>query len=288
METVPGYPDVEALLLSKEITHYRNAKSTFISANNINTKVLLQAHQHFYSSKFKMGQFRTTQNWIGESIERAVYLPPPPEKLASLLQDWCELSNARVHTAEHAIECYVRLLAIHPFPDANGRVARALLDAMTHRITEGYLPLVMYKLGISPEISRAGYKSFGILTNEKAQHSYWQASVNWAKTTKTEAQKIINKTHSTMSAKLGVFSMTPEELRTVESLWKYPTITPKKLQHLCKWHAEFCHELLQKLCDAGLLTTKKLKHDKNHIVFICEDIFRCFEAVDALFLNKRK
>lgn len=88
----------------------------------------------------QVGKFRTVSVWIGKpgsTPETATYVPPPPEKvehlLSDLLSDWRSRFPSRTGDPEsvrlRAITVFHhRFLAIHPFLDANGRVARALLQ----------------------------------------------------------------------------------------------------------------------------------------------------------------
>jgi len=76
------------------------------------------------------GQFRNEQNWIGgATIERAVYVPPPPEMLMESLSDWERFVNER-DTLPDLIQCAImheQFEAIHPFKDGNGRIGRLLV-----------------------------------------------------------------------------------------------------------------------------------------------------------------
>lgn len=86
------------------------------------------------------GRLRSIRVWIGpagSSLETATHVPPPPEDLVSLTNSWIEwwkgqhknlrsLSKERIVSA--LAEFHYRFLRIHPFLDANGRLARTLLD----------------------------------------------------------------------------------------------------------------------------------------------------------------
>ena len=78
------------------------------------------------------GEFRTSQNWIGPRgtpIERAIFVPPPPEHLRDLLDNWEKF----VHEEDGLpplIKCaflHYQFETIHPFTDGNGRVGRLLM-----------------------------------------------------------------------------------------------------------------------------------------------------------------
>lgn len=78
------------------------------------------------------GEFRRTQNWIGPKgtpIERAMFVPPPPERLSALLDEWEKF----VHEDDGLpplLKCallHYQFETIHPFTDGNGRVGRLLI-----------------------------------------------------------------------------------------------------------------------------------------------------------------
>lgn len=82
------------------------------------------------------GRFRNVQVWVG-SAENPVFVPPPPEevpdRLVALLKAWrFGYEELRRADRETIIEGLARLhhsiVSIHPFLDANGRIARLLTD----------------------------------------------------------------------------------------------------------------------------------------------------------------
>ena len=88
----------------------------------------------------RAGELRGTQVWIGpagSTLATAKYLPPAPEELPNLLEglllDWRK-GYVRLGTVlfEERLEAIARFhhrfVAIHPFLDANGRVARIILE----------------------------------------------------------------------------------------------------------------------------------------------------------------
>ena len=287
MEIIPDYPDFEAQQLVKDIQAYRNAKMVFLSTDKITSDILLKAHKEFHSSKLEMGVFRTTQNWIGKSLEKAVYIPPPPNELEQRLQEWYDLVNVKASSVEDAIKYHIKLLEIHPFYDANGRTARAFLESLVSKINKEMLSLSVFRFGVSPAFSRSGEQAFGVSTEEGVQHAFWQETIEWTKRSTVLANSAIAETNSKIKSKLGIFSISNQELKVIEYLWVHPIITPKKLHEVFAWDMEFCHFLLMKLCNLGVLTAKKLRDGNGKSVFVCEDVFNCFETIDALFLSER-
>jgi fido (protein-threonine AMPylation protein) len=88
----------------------------------------------------RAGELRGVQIWIGpagSTPSTATFLPPPPEDVYDLLDellfDWrkgyIRLGTLRFEDRLEAIASFHhRFLAIHPFLDANGRVARYILE----------------------------------------------------------------------------------------------------------------------------------------------------------------
>ena len=77
------------------------------------------------------GEFRQTQNYIappGTPIEQATYVPPSPELLPAVLDNWekylhFEEKDVLVHLAVVKAQFEI----IHPFLDGNGRLGRMLI-----------------------------------------------------------------------------------------------------------------------------------------------------------------
>ena len=104
----------------------------------------------------RAGELRGTQVWIGSpgsTPETAIHLPPAPEEIPRLLEEllveW-RTGYARLGTLlfedrlESIARFHHRFVAIHPFLDANGRVARFILEQQVlellgKRVAEDFL-----------------------------------------------------------------------------------------------------------------------------------------------------
>jgi Fic family protein len=83
------------------------------------------------------GRFRTMQNWIGGSDyspRDALYVPPPPNTVDTYIDDLLEFANRDdVPAITQAAIVHAQFESIHPFTDGNGRIGRALIQAVLRR-----------------------------------------------------------------------------------------------------------------------------------------------------------
>jgi Fic family protein len=83
------------------------------------------------------GRLRERQNWIGGDSYTPVaadFIPPPPDLVPPLLSDLCDfLNRVDLPPIAQAAIAHVQFETIHPFPDGNGRVGRALIGASLTR-----------------------------------------------------------------------------------------------------------------------------------------------------------
>lgn len=81
--------------------------------------------------RFEPGVVRTTQNWIGARTDTPVgadFVPAPPEMVEEALEDLVTFAN-RVDVAPltQSAVAHAQFETIHPYPDGNGRIGRALV-----------------------------------------------------------------------------------------------------------------------------------------------------------------
>lgn len=92
------------------------------------------------------GVIRTKQSWIGRNShtpENADYVPPPPERVETLLQDLCVFMNRTdLPALVQAAVVHAQFETIHPFIDGNGRVGRCLIHSVLKRrgLAARYVP----------------------------------------------------------------------------------------------------------------------------------------------------
>jgi len=104
----------------------------------ISVRLLCEAHRLLLDGARgtgkQPGELRRSQNWIGGTRPgRAIFVPPPPESVPSLLADM----ERYIHDPEGNLPPMVKVAlihaqfeTIHPFLDGNGRIGRLLIAAL--------------------------------------------------------------------------------------------------------------------------------------------------------------
>jgi Fic family protein len=105
------------------------------------------------------GQFRKTQNWIGQpgsSPETASFVPPPPDEVEPCLAAWEKfVHDSDLPPLVTVALAHYQFEAIHPFLDGNGRVGRLLITLFL--IERQILPTPLLYLSAFFEASRRDY-----------------------------------------------------------------------------------------------------------------------------------
>ncbi len=101
----------------------------------VSTRLLCEVHRLLLNGargiNKQPGELRRSQNWIGGSRPgNAVFVPPPPEKLAGLLSEL----ETYIHQRKPSLPALINIAlvhaqfeTIHPFLDGNGRIGRLLI-----------------------------------------------------------------------------------------------------------------------------------------------------------------
>ncbi|HEX9243983.1 MAG TPA: Fic family protein [Anaeromyxobacter sp.] len=114
----------------------------------------------------RAGKLRTTQNWIGGTSYNplnAVFVPPPPELVESLMEDLVRFaSRSDLPAAVQAAVAHAQFETIHPFGDGNGRTGRALIHVVLRRrgLTPRFVPPVSLVLATNASEYIAGLTAF--------------------------------------------------------------------------------------------------------------------------------
>jgi len=124
----------------KEVMNIVNA-SQFIHQKgfrDLSVKTLLETHQKVLNGlieKESLGKLRMEVNAIFNSAGIAIYLPPPPRQVLSLVERLLKFINSTKEPFVPIRACltHYSFEKIHPFMDGNGRVGRIVLSAVLEK-----------------------------------------------------------------------------------------------------------------------------------------------------------
>jgi len=123
------------------------------------------------------GEFRKDRDWIGppgSRLDEATYVPPPPDELPKVLDDF----EKALHDAPEGLPPLVRFAsvhyqfeAIHPFMDGNGRIGRLLITLLL--CTDRLLPQPLLYLSAYFERYREEYYNHLLAVSQARRWSEW-------------------------------------------------------------------------------------------------------------------
>lgn len=119
----------------------RTMIQTVHRTGQIDLSLILQAHRLLMiddtAERTFAGALRTMQNWIGgsdHSPRNALFVPPPPDLVPGCLADLVQfMARDDLPALVQAALAHAQFESIHPFTDGNGRIGRALINAVLRR-----------------------------------------------------------------------------------------------------------------------------------------------------------
>lgn len=146
-EDVRGLSET-AQQVARNMTIVRDASDAMAENGTVTVDDLVALQASLILDPPELRGVRTTQNWIGGSRYHpldAAHVPPPPEEVPGLLEDLVQYMSGAVHSPIiQAALAHAQFETIHPFPDGNGRVGRALIHTVLTRrglTSEAILPV---------------------------------------------------------------------------------------------------------------------------------------------------
>ena len=162
----------------------------------ISVRLLCDAHRLLLDgvrgSGKQPGELRRSQNWIGGTRPgNAVFVPPPPESVATLLSElehFIHYDNSKLPPLVKIALVHAQFETIHPFLDGNGRIGRMLIAALLESWGLLSEPL-MYLSGYLKEHQSEYYRRLSAIRTEGDWESWIMFFLEGIATASANAEK---------------------------------------------------------------------------------------------------
>lgn len=245
---------------------------------------------------------RKQQNWIGGSNYNpfdAQFVPPPAEDVRDLLDDLLAYANGAQHAGlVQAAITHAQFETIHPYPDGNGRVGRALIHYILQRrgLTTGpVLPVSMVLAALSDAYVEA------LTAFRNGQVIAWvEFFVSAAKVAVDEANRLrrsVSDVQAQWNAHVEadresrglrrVLRVDSAEYRILDALVAHPVLTVKSVQqHLDIRSATSARTALDSLAELGILRKKSVGKGGVYGYF-ADDVFDLINSAESRLAESR-
>ena len=162
----------------------------------VSVRLLCSAHRLLLDgvrgSGKQAGELRRSQNWVGGTRPgNAVFVPPPPERVATLLAElerYIHQASPRLPTLVRMALVHAQFETIHPFLDGNGRIGRLLIAALME--SWGLLPEpLMYLSGYLKQHQAEYYRRLSAVRTDGDWESWVAFFLQGVQAAATEAER---------------------------------------------------------------------------------------------------
>ncbi len=231
------------------------------------------------------GEYRSSQNWIGKSLKKAIYIPPTHQEIPNLMQDLEQFINAEVLEIPIAVPHLIKIAlvhyqfeTIHPFLDGNGRIGRLLITL--YLIDKNLLKRPTLYLSDYFERNRRDYYDNLMLVREKNDLEKWllfflDGVIETAKKSIQSFNDILalrEKIELNSLIKLGRKQKDGKKL--IDALYKNPVMDAKAIAKALNVHIATANRLIKDFEKLDIL--KELTGYKRNRIYAFEEYIGIF------------
>ena len=290
--------DVTALEVLNNIEAMNWAIDNLSSKDAITVEDILAIHRRLLAGTRldeHAGDIRVEQNWIGGSSYNpcsAAFVPPPHERVQSLLEDLFAFCNAdSLPAVAQAAVAHAQFETIHPFIDGNGRTGRALIHVVLRRrgLALTVLPpisLVLATWSSDYVDALMGTRYRGRPSSAAAQDglnlwiALFAAATQRAVADAELYERRVDELKASWRERLGRVRAGSAADLLVEALPGAPVLTVQSAASLLGRSAQAVNEAVPRLAEAGILRQTTVGHRNR--------AFEAPELIDAFTDLERK
>jgi Fic family protein len=264
----------------EEVTNYldalNHARTQLASKRGLplSMRLLNEAHRRLMhgvrGADKQPGEIRRSQNWIGGTRPgTAVYVPPPPDKLAQALSDFEKYIHAddSLPKLVRAGLLHVQFETIHPYLDGNGRIGRLLIALLLEHWGLLKAPLLYLSLFFKRHRDEY-YRRLGLVRLEGDWEGWIDFFLDGVATISDEAVASARELFALVSADrtrlLAAETIPVSAVRLFEQLPRHPIVTVASAMKLIGASKPTATRAVGALIEVGILieTTGK-KRDRS-------------------------
>lgn len=298
-----------AALVANNITALRRAATDLADADSVTADGINDLHRALLPDERWQG-LRQVQNWIGGSDYHpldADYVPPPWERVESLMADLAAYVNGAVHgPLVQAGLVHAQFETIHPYTDGNGRIGRALIHTVLSRrgLTRvAVLPISLVLLTRSEAYvdGLTSYRYHGHADGLEARAGVagWlevffdavDVAVTQANAFAEQLEALAVEWSQQLSAHRAGLGLRPAPrstsavARLVERLPEVPLLTTATARRLLGVSAPAARAALEELADAGILHRKQI--ERGTTGYLARDVFELLTIAERRLASTR-
>jgi len=262
-DSAPG-PDVQevcnyvdALTYAREQLHRRDGLPLSIRLlNGAHARLMRGAR----GADKQPGQVRRSQNWIGGTRPgNAVFVPPPPNALTTVLSDFEHYIHAddSLPPLVRAGLLHLQFETIHPYLDGNGRIGRLLVSLLLEHWDLLSKPLLYLSL-----FFKRNRDDYYRLLNEVRTEGDWESWIRFflegiatiAKEATDTARDLFALVSADRARALAAPASSVMAVRLFEALGQHPIVTIARVTELLEITKPTATRAVNTLVDAGILT----------------------------------
>lgn len=207
------------------------------------------------------GALRQSQNWIGGTRPgNAVFVPPPPERIAELLADMERFIHDTATDLPPMVKValiHAQFETIHPFLDGNGRIGRLLIAALFEHWQLLPEPLI-YLSGYLKQHQAEYYRRLSAIRSEGDWESWVTFFLEGVATAAGDAEKSIIEVATLITADRKRLLQSPKagpaSYRLFEMLPMMPRFTIERVRQQLETSFPTATAAVKALEDLGIVT----------------------------------
>jgi Fic family protein len=251
----------------QEVQNYIRAINTAISQLDtlpLSNRLLKETHDILLDGvrgKGKTpGEWRRSQNWLGPSLNNAIFVPPSREEVPELMSDLEKFLMNRSISVPPLLRiaiAHYQFETIHPFLDGNGRLGRLLITL--YLVNEKILERPTLYLSDFFERNRIEY--YDRLTRARTQNDlsgwlqfFFVGVIETAGHSIRAFEKIValkHKLEGEVLPKLGQKAKRGAEM--LRYLYEHPIVDRPEIEKACNWSSSTANRLLTEFVRLGVL-----------------------------------